>query len=51
MTINEIAIVEQGSTVPLTGIKVVDKNVGSNNKGNIENLLMNMINLHTDLHL
>ncbi|AUG58294.1 MAG TPA: phospholipid carrier-dependent glycosyltransferase [Ruminiclostridium sp.] len=38
MTINEIAIVEQGSTVPLTGIKVVDKNVGSNNKGNIENL-------------
>lgn len=38
ITINEIAIVEKGSTEPLTGIKIVDKDSNIKNEGNLENL-------------
>ncbi len=38
ITINEIAIVEKGSTKPLTDIKIVDKEIRSHNEGNLYNL-------------
>ncbi|TYQ16158.1 UNVERIFIED_CONTAM: putative membrane-bound dolichyl-phosphate-mannose-protein mannosyltransferase [Acetivibrio alkalicellulosi] len=38
MTLNEIAIVEAGSTEPLTGITIVDKNVHARSSGSVENL-------------
>jgi cbb3-type cytochrome oxidase subunit 3 len=37
-TINEIAIVEKGSTEPLTGITIVDKSISNRNEGNLDNL-------------
>lgn len=38
ITINEIVIVEEGSTEPLTGVTIVDKDISTHNKGNLDNL-------------
>jgi dolichyl-phosphate-mannose-protein mannosyltransferase len=38
-TINEIGVFEQGSQKPLTGLKIIDKNVSSADVGSVENLI------------